>query len=1073
MKTSHHYILTGLLFVLSVFQANATIEHSGKSVTVVRPLDACSAVQVQNGTISTGSARAIIADTHFDALGHKSISVLRKGSSSTKDLVTDYTINFAGKVTRASNPLPVNTASSLQKEDLPNALSSYYNDAAPFASYTYESTSAHRALTEVQPGSTYQSHPAIYTYGTNTSSEVACWTITESGLQRSGYYLEEELSSTTKTDAAGASVTIFTNMLGQTVMRRQGDGETYYVYDSFGRLRYILPPAVSGQLGNGTYADSNEILRLYAYLYRYDRKGQLITKRLPGCDTICYEYNALGQLVYEQDGNQRQRGNYWIKTEYDVRGRKTSVSEVNRSDASYLKRLQEFYYDDYSHLQSLTQSQQSYLAFKTKSGYASAYSSPLGLPTMTITYGLASSAQDIEVFYYDYQGRCIQKQQIVPTLGHNQFFYVYNFDGTLSKEWKEHFSYCESYLYSYDHLGRPTTTQYKFDTEPILTQSTCMYNEIGQQYRKTFHNGNLIRVDSFDIRGNLTNRTENGFTERLYYADNLPSNATPYYNGLISASKVSISNDEVTFLYQYDNQNRLTCAVSPSEDWIESLEYDEMGNIQSLLRGIEDEPIDDILYTYQGNRVLEINDLAGNQNYYNTKEYRDASNADTTMYYDKNGTIIVDMDRNICAIRNNLLNLPDTVQFVNGNQIINCYDAMGRKRSTTYRTLITPTVVPVGSVLTLPSNSFTSQTTYYSGNMELSYGHPGTEWTFHTPVGYTKADDLSDDPRYFYYVQDHLGNVCAVWSAESASFVQKTFYYPSGVPMNISTNQAVQPNKYNGKPYEEMHGFDIYEYEARGYYATIMRFTAMDPLCEQTPWQSPYVYAANNPVRNVDWMGLSGEAYTSSDHDAIASLLTFLVEGGNLDDYDAEANGWIDVSEEISESTLTEYGIVFYFSQAFTSEGGGGFVARVEVIGCKICLPAITSNRKAEMDRLQQLVNKYSLVVGGMMLSKTNPFYWEGKSKKMYDILQRYSTQRYVYNRSYQLAIKRITKSPIGRIGTGLSLLAVGLDISNIVEEGWSKENTTDLVFDAIGLFYPYGTMISLTYSIYDLVTDK
>ena len=223
------------------------------------------------------------------------------------------------------------------------------------------------------------------------------------------------------------------------------------------------------------------------------------------------------------------------------------------------------------------------------------------------------------------------------------------------------------------------------------------------------------------------------------------------------------------------------------------------------------------------------------------------------------------------------MNLPDTIQFANGNQIINSYDAMGRKRSTTYRTLTTPTVVPVGSVVNLPSNNYTTQTTYYYGNLEIT-NTPlhGTVFTFHTPDGYVKTNDLDGNIHHCYYVHDHLGNVCTVWSASTSSFIQKTFYYPSGVPVSLSTGQAEQPYKHNGKPYEEMNGMDVYEYEFRNYYATIMRFTAMDPLCEQTPWQSPYVYAANNPVCNVDWMGLSGEEVTDSGQSLVSLYLPLL-----------------------------------------------------------------------------------------------------------------------------------------------------------------------------------------------------
>jgi hypothetical protein len=68
---------------------------------------------------------------------------------------------------------------------------------------------------------------------------------------------------------------------------------------------------------------------------------------------------------------------------------------------------------------------------------------------------------------------------------------------------------------------------------------------------------------------------------------------------------------------------------------------------------------------------------------------------DTQFYYDKNGNMTKDMDRKIVAIRYNLLNLPDTVQFSNGNQIINRYAADGRKLGTEYFTRLVSTVLPI------------------------------------------------------------------------------------------------------------------------------------------------------------------------------------------------------------------------------------------------------------------------------------------------------------------------------------------------------------------------------------------
>jgi len=56
-----------------------------------------------------------------------------------------------------------------------------------------------------------------------------------------------------------------------------------------------------------------------------------------------------------------------------------------------------------------------------------------------------------------------------------------------------------------------------------------------------------------------------------------------------------------------------------------------------------------------------------------------------------------DLDRDIVTIKYNLLNLPDLIQFKNGNQIINSYATDGRKLGTEYFTLATPVIVPINS----------------------------------------------------------------------------------------------------------------------------------------------------------------------------------------------------------------------------------------------------------------------------------------------------------------------------------------------------------------------------------------
>jgi len=65
-------------------------------------------------------------------------------------------------------------------------------------------------------------------------------------------------------------------------------------------------------------------------------------------------------------------------------------------------------------------------------------------------------------------------------------------------------------------------------------------------------------------------------------------------------------------------------------------------------------------------------------------------------------------------------------------------------------------------------------------------------------------------------------------------------------------NPGLQPYKYNGKEFVEMHGYDKYDYGVRGMYPAIMRFSTPDPLAEKYYSISPYAYCGNNPVRFVD-----------------------------------------------------------------------------------------------------------------------------------------------------------------------------------------------------------------------------
>ena len=105
---------------------------------------------------------------------------------------------------------------------------------------------------------------------------------------------------------------------------------------------------------------------------------------------------------------------------------------------------------------------------------------------------------------------------------------------------------------------------------------------------------------------------------------------------------------------------------------------------------------------------------------------------------------------------------------------------------------------------------------------------------------------------YCFYVKDHLGNIRSVHNQYGAC-VQTSQYYPFGKMWDdFSWNGSTQPFRFSGKELDKMHGLEWYDFVARMYDPGIGRFMTMDSKAGLKPWQSPYVYGRNNPLRYID-----------------------------------------------------------------------------------------------------------------------------------------------------------------------------------------------------------------------------
>ena len=723
-------------------------------VEVVLPGGSTSA-NIEDGRITAeGASQALATVVYYDGLGRPE-QTARVGFTATgADLLSTVGYDEAGREYRQGLPTPVsgNNGCYVNPSTYGQTAQSYYGDTYLYRETLYENSPLSRTVGVKNTGAVWNAHPKTAAYRCNTAEEVVLFRISSDGVQRVGRYTPGALYVTRETDEDGIWQESFTDKSGRVVMTRQGNGyDTYYIYDDHGRLCYVLPPmAVDGMHNTGNYPDSHTLLQQYAYLYKYDDRGNCIGKRLPGCKSIQMIYDRANRLVMSQDGNQ-QSGSLWTITKYDALSRVLYTYEANplrspgdlrqyckeklfveeRADSytawpgmGYSLRIlspisQEKgrlltvnYYDDYSFLY-IEGTAASQLAYRSKEGYGAAYSSAKGLLTGTQVFDLTDrSKYAITVYYYDEYGNPVQTRTRHVSGDYEMTYAQCDLSGNILESYTEHLdsrgrlSVSESVENTYDRSGRLTRTDYAVN-DSLSTDWRYEYDELGRISGKSIDGGLTHAKYRYNLQGWITRIEDVDFVQNLYYESLMGNYGKVRYNGNISAMNWTYRTDTDTIVngyrFTYDAHDRLASAYSVTGSDFSSgryhveYEYDKHGNMVNLYRnGGKGGMIDEMNWSYEGNRVVEITDMVGEQGRYDMKEYRDYNHNGLDYFYDSNGNMTADLDRDIVAIRYNLLNQPDTVQFRNGSAIVNYYTADGKRTGSKYLTPQTTVVIPAG-----------------------------------------------------------------------------------------------------------------------------------------------------------------------------------------------------------------------------------------------------------------------------------------------------------------------------------------------------------------------------------------
>ncbi|MGG1920563.1 DUF6443 domain-containing protein [Chryseobacterium sp. NRRL B-14798] len=683
---------------------------------------------------------------YFDGLGRARQNIAVKATPSGKDIAVPVEYDAYGRQVKSYLPVPQSGTQNgaLYANPLSNAASLYGSEKI-YAEKVLEPSPLGRLQQQKNIGNEWNTKPVQFGYDTNKVSEVYLHLISttwEDGVTKNVLslsptetYAPGQLYKSTVKNEDEIETVEFKNKKGQTILVRKmlsasEQVDTYYVYNIFGQLVFVLPPSTLHK------PITDDLLNDLCYQYRYDTWGRLVEKKIPGKGWEYMVYDNQNRLVASQDANLKEKGQ-WMYTKYDQFGRAaftgiatggdrkteqglvdgitnnnvkmTSTVVFNRQGmdvfydpatsyphaSKWVTLLSVNYYDTYPSYSFNPAFPSSIMGKVPLSDNSAANAvSTKGLPVMSLVKNIEDDNWTKNYIYYDQKGRTVGSYSINHLGGYTKTESLLDFAGVTKQSKAYHKRLAAdpekviTQTFTYDHQNRLLVHKHQVDTNPeeILVQNE--YNELSQVKNRKLGGTNpaqpLQNIEyTYNIRGWLTKINDpsnlNGklFGYAMKYTNPVNPNVAPgKFSGMITEVDWKNASEDVLkrYNYAYDALGRLKDAVYSepnatvpfNNNYNEYVTYDLNGNIKTLKRNA--------FPASGGTTSAQVDDLI--YNYTGNRLTKVTENAlndtgyeggNNIISYDLNGNMKDMLDKGIQSVQYNFLNLSNAYSVQQSN----------------------------------------------------------------------------------------------------------------------------------------------------------------------------------------------------------------------------------------------------------------------------------------------------------------------------------------------------------------------------------------------------------------------